>query len=112
MTLFRWRSGCRGRRIPWRALTGWAEASRVELRTVIGTDDQLVHADSGIAQKLAPDDIPPTSSLPGRDRLALIAPARAEQLANTADSALSSLLPSTGERRRTRGPVGGSVVCG
>lgn len=79
---------------PWRALAGWAQSNGVGLRAVIGTEDQLRNADTGAAQKkLEPDDIPLTSDMPGRERLAVIAPARAEQLANTADSALPSLLP-------------------
>lgn len=79
---------------PWRALAGWAHAKGVELRTVIGTESQLKIADVGAAQKaLQEDDIPPTSQMSGRDRLALIAPEHAKQLANTGDPALINLLP-------------------
>lgn len=79
---------------PWRALAGWAEAKGVELRTVIGTEEQLKKVDVGAAQTtLNADDIPSTSQLPGRDRLAIIAPQQAKQLAATADTALVNLLP-------------------
>jgi hypothetical protein len=79
---------------PWRALAGWAQSKGVGLRTVIGTRDQLAKVDVGAAHKvLEDDDIPPTSQMPGRDRLTLIAPEHAKQLVNTADTALLKLLP-------------------
>lgn len=79
---------------PWRALAGWADAKGVGLRTIIGTEEQLATVDVGASQtKLKPDDIPATSQLPGRDRLAMIAPQQAKQLATTADAALVNLLP-------------------
>ncbi len=79
---------------PWIALSDWAQAHSVGLRTVIGTREQLAGVDVGAAHTiLEDDDIPPTSQMPGRDRLTMIAPAHAAQLAATFDAALVELLP-------------------
>lgn len=82
---------------PWRALAGWTQAKGVDLRTVIGAEQHLHNVDVGAAhKKLEPDDIPPTSKMVGRDRLALIAPESAKRLAETTDAALVNLLPPAG----------------
>ena len=79
---------------PWRALAAWAQAKKVGLRTVIGTEEQLREIDVGAPHRiLADDETPATSEVAGRDRLAVIAPARAEQLADTPDAKLIGLLP-------------------
>ncbi|MCB0931376.1 MAG: secretion protein EccK [Mycobacterium sp.] len=80
---------------PWLALAGWAQAQGVELRAVIGTKDQLDRVDVGAShQVLENDDIPQTSQMVGRDRLAMIAPEHAGHLAATTDRALVKLLPA------------------
>lgn len=79
---------------PWAALLGWAQAKGVGLRTIIGTEAQLAGTDLGVhSHVLQADDIPPTSFMSGRDRLAMIAPDHARQLAATADGGLTALLP-------------------
>jgi hypothetical protein len=79
---------------PWRALLGWAQHHQTELRTTIGTAEQLAAVDLGCHKTiLEPDDIPPSSSMPGNDRLAIIAPAAASRLSRIPDTALIAMLP-------------------
>jgi hypothetical protein len=74
--------------LPWLALQGWAQANDTTLRTIIGTEQQLEGVDLGVnKQPLLPDEIPSTSVMAGRDRLAMIAPEMAARLAATADTA-------------------------
>jgi hypothetical protein len=80
---------------PWRALLGWAQHHQTDLRTVIGTAEQLAGVDLGCHHTvLEPDDIPPSSAMPGNGRLAIIAPAAASRLSRISDAALIAMLPA------------------
>ncbi|MEE6136242.1 secretion protein EspK [Mycobacterium sp. 050128] len=79
---------------PVMAVQGWAAHHEMELRAVIGTEEQLANSDAGVATiVLQPDDIPDTGDMIGRPRLAVVDSEAAERLAATPDTRLADLLP-------------------
>jgi hypothetical protein len=83
---------------PVMAVRGWADHHEMELRAIIGTEEQLANSDAGVATiVLQPDDIPDTGDMIGRPRLAVVDPEAAQQLAATPDTRLADLLPPAPE---------------
>ena len=79
---------------PILAVQGWAQAHNVRLRAVVATEDQFKNFDPGTAKiTLQRDDIPDSGKMQGRNRLEVIAPSAASQLASVGDAGLSELLP-------------------
>ncbi|MEE6179997.1 WXG100 family type VII secretion target [Mycobacterium sp. 050134] len=79
---------------PVMAVQGWAAHRNVELRAVIGTEEQLANSDSGAVKiLLEPEDIPDSGAIVGRSRLEIVDPEAAIRLVATADSELNGLLP-------------------
>lgn len=79
---------------PILAVQGWAQHHNLRLRAVVATEDQFKNFDPGTAKvTLRSDDIPDSGKMQGRNRLAVIAPDAASQLASVSATALSELLP-------------------
>ena len=79
---------------PILAVQGWAQHHNLRLRAVVATEDQFKSFDPGTAKiTLQSDDIPDSGKMQGRNRLAVIAPAAAAQLAAVSPAGLSELLP-------------------
>jgi hypothetical protein len=79
---------------PILALHGWAQHHNTDLRAVIATEDQFKGFDPGAAKViLRPDDIPENGQMEGRNRLQVIAPDAARQLAAVGDASLVDVLP-------------------
>lgn len=79
---------------PILAVQGWAQHHNLRLRAVVATEDQFKSFDPGTAKiTLQSDDIPESGKMQGRNRLAVIAPAAAAQLAAVSPVGLSELLP-------------------
>lgn len=79
---------------PVAALQRWAHHHGTELRAVIATQEQLKNSDAGVHHEvLAPEDIPSSGKMVGRDRLQVIAPQAGAQLMRISDSDLVKVLP-------------------
>lgn len=79
---------------PMQAVQGWATHHNTQLRAVIGTNEQLAHADPGTAKiVLEADDIPDSGTMIGRPRLEVVDPAAAARLTQSSDLRLLDLLP-------------------
>jgi len=79
---------------PILAVQGWAQHHNLRLRAVVATEDQFKNFDPGTAKViLRSDDIPDSGKMQGRNRLAVIAPEAAAQLASVSATGLSDLLP-------------------
>ena len=80
---------------PVAAVQGWADHRDTKLRAVIATEEQFAGSDPGVTKVvLQPDDIPASGVMIGRSRLAVVAPASADRLAETTDVRLVDLLPA------------------
>ncbi|MFV8172017.1 secretion protein EccK [Mycolicibacterium peregrinum] len=76
------------------AVQRWAQHHDTELRAVIATEGQFKNSDAGVHHEvLAPEDIPASGKMAGRDRLQVIAPEASSQLARISDSDLVKVLP-------------------
>lgn len=79
---------------PMLALHGWAQHHDTALRAVVATEEQFQGVDPGAPRViLQPDDIPEKGQMEGRERLEVIAPEAARQLAAVSDAQLGDLLP-------------------
>lgn len=79
---------------PILAVQGWAQHHNHQLRAVVATEEQFANFDPGVAKIiLTQDDIPLDGKMQGRNRLEVIAPGAAQQLAAVSDFGLNELLP-------------------
>ena len=79
---------------PILAVQGWAQHHNLRLRAVVATEDQFKNFDPGTAKViLRSDDITDSGKMQGRNRLAVIAPEAAAQIASVSATGLSELLP-------------------
>lgn len=79
---------------PILAVQGWAQHHNHQLRAVVATEEQFANFDPGVVKIiLTQEDIPEDGRMQGRSRLAVIAPAAAQQLCAVSDFGLNELLP-------------------
>lgn len=79
---------------PFSAIHGWRAHHDVELRAVIATEQQFEGVDPGAPKVvLTDDDLPETGKMAGRNRLEVVAPTAAAQLALVSDWNIVDGLP-------------------